>query len=113
MQDERKLVRSKEYPESRVALEAVVEDQADMFVLALDGVDEVRRVQRANEIQAVAGVVRYLDNAFRLRTWLLVPPDHVKIHHRTSRSKRTQRMLRHVIRTQQPTLLRRKHNDKD
>src|SRR5260370_4828296 len=75
--------------------------------------EEVGRVERAHEIETVGGVGRYLDDAVGLRAWLLVAADHVKVHHRAGRGQRTQRMLRHVVRAQEPALFRCKHNEED
>ena len=75
------------------------------LVFVLNGMKEVGRIQRADEIETIRSVSGYFHHAVCLRAWLLVATDHVEVHHRAGRGKRTQRMLRHVVGAQQSTLL--------
>ncbi len=104
MQDEGKLVGSEEDAERGVALEAVVESEADVLVFALDGVKEVGRIQRADEIETICGVSGYFNHAVCLRAWLLVAADHVEVHHRAGCCEWTQGMLRHVVGAEEAAL---------
>ena len=48
VKDERELIGAEEDAEGGVSLEAIVEDEADVLVFALDGVEEVGRIERAD-----------------------------------------------------------------
>ena len=53
VQDEGELVGAEEDAEGGVSLEAIVEGEADVLIFAFDGVEEVGRIQGADEIETV------------------------------------------------------------
>src|SRR5882757_2082903 len=84
-----------------------------MFVFTLDDVKKVRRVECADEVEAVCGVSRNLYDAIGLWACLFVAADHIEVDYGACSSKRTQRMLRHIVGAQKAALFGGKDYEED
>src|SRR5579863_1465245 len=92
LQHKRKLVAAEENVERRLMVEAVIKRQADVRVFGDDGAVVIRTVERSDEIQAVAGVGRNVDESLGLVAGSFVAAYHVEIDHGAGGFKRPQRM---------------------
>ena len=91
-------------------IETIVKQQPHMPVLFGHDPLVVRRVKRADQVEAVGCVCRYVDKAIGLWTRFLVAADHVEVDHGACRGEWPQGVSRHPVAAEQTTLFRGKHH---